>query len=117
MSLIYSYSKQFVDDGLKLKPYPPEWQTETNEVIVDNNKFKEFFYDHFEIDPEGMISKGDFEDIIKDKLKNGNYNYKDELKKLRICYKYDSQLRKKGRKGFYVGFKEIESEGNTEMEC
>jgi hypothetical protein len=110
MSLIYSYSKQFVEDGYKIKPYPVEWQIETNEVIVDNNKFKEFFYNNFEIDPDGMISKMDLEDIIKEKLKGGNYNYKDELKKLRICYKYDSQLQKNKQKGFYKGFKVIKSD-------
>ncbi len=35
----------------------------------------------------------------------GNCNIKDELKKIRINFRYNSQEREKGDKGFFHGFK------------
>jgi hypothetical protein len=104
MALIYSYSKQFVDDGYKLKTYPKDWELETKDVIDQNSKFKDFFEDNFEIDPEGIVSKSQFETKMKESLK-GNFNVKDELKKLKINYKYNAHLRRNGERGFYTGFK------------
>jgi hypothetical protein len=104
MALIYSYSKQFVDDGYNLKQYPKDWELETKDVITQNSKFKEFFEEYFEIDSEGKVSKNQLETRVKEFLK-ANYNIKDELKKMRIAYTYNSQERGNGDKGFYHGFK------------
>jgi hypothetical protein len=104
MALIYSYSKQFVDDGYKLKTYPKDWELETKDTIEQNSKFKDFFEDFFEIDSEGKVSKRQIETRMKEFLR-GNYNIKDELKKLKINFRYNSQERKNGDKGFFYGFK------------
>ena len=112
MALIYSYSKDFVDYGNKLKPYPKEWQEESNDVVSDNNKFKEFFDNYFEIDSDGLTSKFEFENLIKSNLR-GNFNIKDELKKMKIKFTYNSHMRKDGKRGFYSGFKLIERDDET----
>jgi hypothetical protein len=93
-----------VDDGCKLKTYPKDWELETKDVIEQNSKFKDFFEDYFEIDSEGKVSKRQIETRMKEFLR-GNYNIKDELKKLRINFRYNSQERENGDKGFFHGFK------------
>lgn len=47
MSLIYQYSKSFVDDGFKMKPLPKDWEEEGKNIVAGNNKFQEFFDKYF----------------------------------------------------------------------
>jgi hypothetical protein len=98
----------------KLKDYPAEWNEEAEEVMKDNNQFSEWFKETFEIKEGAMIHKDDFELIIN-ASKYKNLKIKDELARMKISYKYESQkeVSEKGkgkRKGFWVGFKEQEPE-------
>jgi phage/plasmid-associated DNA primase len=126
MSLIFQYSKKFVDDEYALKPYPSDWQESTTQIVDDNNLFVSFFFQNFFIPPphpkvdnasdvvvdddnKVCISKEDVEFILKDF--KGKINFKDELKRMKLNITYDSQLRKKNQlgkwtKGFFVGLRE-----------
>jgi hypothetical protein len=82
MDLIYSYSKKFVDDGYKLKPYPAEWNKVKEETISDSNPFVEFMKHHYEF--------GNGEDFVESEFslkkfleinKFGNIKFNDEVKK------------------------------------
>jgi len=82
MDLIYSYSKQFVDDGYKLKAYPVEWEQVKQETLSDSNPFAEFIKHHYEF--------GDGEDFVESEFslkkflefnKFGNVKFNDEVKK------------------------------------
>ena len=108
MELIFQYSKQYADNNYKLCSYPSAWAKESEDVARDNNKFEEYFYNRFEIDPIGTVSKRVMDSIISG-YKDEQIIIKDELKKMKIAFTYDSQTRVKGEKtkGCYVGFKEI----------
>ena len=118
MELLFKYSKKFVDDGFKLKPYPVDWKQESDEVVKDNNKFQEFFDDRFEVVVGAETSKADVEGVLamfpdrKVDLKM----FKDALKAMRISYTYDSQKREGGKKGWWSGFKKRSVE-NADQEC
>ena len=82
MDLIYSYSKQFVDDGYKLKAYPVEWEQVKQETLSDSNPFAEFIKHHYEF--------GDGDDFVESEFslkkflefnKFGNVKFNDEVKK------------------------------------
>jgi hypothetical protein len=107
LALLFKYAKKYVDDGYKLQPYPSEWIQETENVAIQNNKFDEFFYDNFEIDKHGFICKHDVDDILS--RYHEKVNLKDELKRMRVEFTYDSQKRGEGEKikGLWYGFKEI----------
>jgi len=110
--LILTYSNQYYLEQ-KLKDYPEEWDEEAKDIIKQNNKFDEWFFDRFEVITDGMIYKEDFEFILKE-CPDKTIKIKDELKKLKIPFKYDSQkvVRKDGKalKGWWVGFREIQEE-------
>ena len=76
-----------------------------------NNKFDEFFYNTFELDPAGEVSKQTI-DLQMTPL-NFHVNLKDEFKRMRINCTYDSQKRLKGEntKGVWTGFKFIQLNG------
>jgi hypothetical protein len=115
--LILTYSNKYWKEK-KLKEYPSEWNEEAEDVMKDNNEFSEWFKDTFEIKEGAMIHKTDFETILN-ASKYKNLKIKDELARMKISYKYESQkeVSEKGkgkRKGFWVGFKEQEPEPETE---
>lgn len=116
MSLIYQYSKKYVDNNFKLCSYPDEWVQERDDVIRDNNKFEEYFYNHFEIDNDGIVSRRVMDSIISG-YKNEAITIKDELKKMKIAYTYDSKKKAKGERtnGCFMGFKEILYEDNLSV--
>jgi len=114
MSLIYKYSKMYVDDGYKLKPFPGEWNKETKETIESNNKFKIFFDENFDIGLDKSISMKDMQSTCSN-YKGGEINIKDEIKKLKISsIKYDSQMEKKKQKGWFIGFGEKKEESSDQ---
>jgi phage/plasmid-associated DNA primase len=105
LSLIFQYSKMYIDEG-NIKPHPDDWSDETKDVCADNNKFTIWFDEHFETGDLFKICKKDFESIVKVN-DMGDINVKDELKRMRINFRYDSQMREGGKKGFYIGFRHI----------
>lgn len=130
LALIYSYSNMYVNDGYKLKHFPIEWEKDTKETIQDNNKFKVFFDDYFDwIEPKRFeelnamtdkerlltdegISKQRLEELLQQYPQFKDKNIKDELKKMKQKFIYDSQQRAKGydKKGIWYGFKETNIE-------
>ena len=107
MSLIYQYSKSFVDDGFKMKPIPKDWEEESKNIVASNNKFQEFFDKYFIADSEGKASKKRIEEIMTEC--NIHANIKDELMKMKLAVKYNSQGKCKGSgsvKGVWEGIRE-----------
>lgn len=102
--LIFKYSKLYYDEK-KLKPYPDEWKKHGDEIIEDNNKFQQWFYDNFEIEKDLKISKHDFEEGMPIEFKN--IKIKDELLRMKVQFEYDKNLKKKGNRGVYKGFDKI----------
>jgi len=114
MELIYQYSKKYVDNHYKLCDYPKAWLEECEDVARDNNKFEEYFYNHFEIDPNGTVSKRVVDYIISG-YKEEKVIIKDELKKMKIAFTYESQTRgnKEKNRGLYLGFKETKYDNES----
>lgn len=116
--LILSYSNKYWNEK-KLKEYPTEWNEEAEDVMKDNNQFSEWFKDTFEIKEGAMIHKTDFETIMN-ASKYKNLKIKDELVRMKIAFKYESQkeVSEKGkkRKGFWMGFKEKDPEPEPDPE-
>ena len=112
LHLIFTYSKLYWEDK-KLQPYPALWKEDGDEVMEDNNKFEGWFGDNFIVGDEYKITKVEFEMIIA----NSPHKYvtvKDELKRMRVSFKYDSQERiKSSKKGVYTGFGKLETDDNN----
>ena len=117
MELIYQYSKKYVDSHYKLCEYPAAWLQECEDVAHENNKFEEYFYNNFEIDPNGTVSKRVIDTFVSG-YKDEQIIIRDELKKMKIAFTYESQTRAKGEKnrGCYFGFKEISFDDETDKE-
>ena len=116
MSLIYQYSQAFYNDGLKMKSYPEDWNETTKQIIQETNKFQEFFEKWFIEDPNGTIAKKKLEEFLKEN--NQHVHINDELIKMKITFKYNSQEKKGGFKGWFSGFRqktpeEIEEENKA----
>ena len=109
MELIYQYSKKYVDNKYSLCKYPDEWMSECEDVVNDNNKFEEYFYNHFDIDANGSVSKPDVDAYVEEFVRKEKEQIviKDELKKMKIKYTYDCKTRaaKQRTRGIYHGFK------------
>jgi hypothetical protein len=105
--LILTYSNKYWTEK-QLKPYPCEWNEEANEVMSDNNKFEEWFYDNFEVGENNSIHKLEFESILNNSIYK-SVKIKDEFARMKLKIKYDCQKREsingKQFKGFWVGFK------------
>ena len=102
LSLIFQYSKKYIDKG-SIEPHPDDWSEETKDVCADNNKFTLWFNENFEIGDDCKISKKELENELK--FHNlGNTNIKDELKRMRIKFKYDCHKKLNGGTGVYFGF-------------
>ena len=114
LGLIFKYSKMFVDDGYQLKPHPDEWKQETKDVVENNDQFQTWFSDNFELGNDFKISKRELETHVNaftiDSPKKINITVRDELKRMNIVYKYDSQIRleKERTKGVFFGFRWID---------
>lgn len=116
LHLIFTYSQDYLVNDC-LKPYPNEWNEEAKENIADNNKFAEWFNEYFEVGAEYECFKVDLEDIMPNEFKS--LKIKDELSRMKIAFKYDSQKRGKGanrKKGAFIGFQKIEVEVCEEEE-
>ena len=58
--------------------------------MAENDKFSEWFYKNFDIGADKQINKEPFTEIIKNSPIKG-VKIKDELARLKIGYKYESQ--------------------------
>ena len=118
LHLIYEKSKDYFINK-KLADYPVEWQEESNQVIEDNEGFKNWFDDNCEIGWHRCVNKKAFDDMFKTAL--SGYKLKDELKKFKAGIKYDCQRREsnggKQLKGFWVGFGVKDHNMFCEKEC
>jgi hypothetical protein len=117
--LILTYSNKYWIEK-SLKEYPIEWKDDADEVMNDNNKFEEWFKDTFEIKDDYLISKQSFESILNNSSFK-NIKIKDELKRMKINFKYDSQRQEyddngKRIKGFWIGFKENDDDARLDIE-
>jgi hypothetical protein len=110
--LILTYSNKYWNEK-KLKDYPVEWIEQAEDVMNDNNEFSEWFKDVFEVKAGAYIHKATFETILN-ASKYKNLKIKDELARMKISYKYESQKQEyEGgvrKKGFWVGFEERKPE-------
>lgn len=106
MDLIYEYSNKFINNK-KLTEYPSEWNKETLQTIEDNNKFMEFFNKWFIVDKDAIVSKKEVDDIMKHYTDDKNIKIREELKRARIWFEYDSKGKapKKRESGKYNGFR------------
>jgi hypothetical protein len=112
MALIYEYSQAFVTDGYKMKPYPKEWKEETDNIVADSDQFSDFFHMWFTEEQGAQMAKKNVDELLKE-LNKGHVNFKDELKRIKVNFKYNSQGRMPGSsvKGVYEGFRK-----RTDME-
>ena len=125
LDLLYDAAYDFVTNK-KLPPFPEEWKLVSKDTTTQNNKFAEFFDKHFEAKEVGCITKHEFESRCENypEFRKGNVNLKDELKKMRITFRYDKDKRMKDsqnqtQKGVFYGFclrKIEESEEGVEEE-
>jgi len=118
LNLIFSYSKKYFENGC-LSPVPIEWLKEKEEAVEDLNKFENWFYDNYQIIEGGSTSKKSLdEEISHTSFKNKKINLKDELKRMKIPFKYNSQeqvyINGVRHKGVYYGFKKIEENGEED---
>ena len=104
LQLIFTYSKSYYEEK-ELKKYPCEWAKEAEENLDDNNHFESWFNDNYEIGPNFKVSKTELENSVPHGLKETKI--KDELKRMKLPFSYDSQMRSKGQKGFFIGFQRI----------
>ena len=109
LNLLYSYSKQFVDDNYQLKPHPKEWMKEGKEVIKNNNTFHEFIEDNFVFAPQFTVWKNQVEDILKLYTKSTvDFGaFRDELKAIyHKNFEYESQKKQRPNRGLLYGLRE-----------
>ena len=107
--LLASYSNKYATEK-RLQEYPADWKEEADEQMASNNEFEEWFLDTFEFHPDNVISKREFDYIIK-ASKFANYKVKDELTRMKKWFKYKSQDRTVGSgqvRGVWYGFKKIQ---------
>jgi phage/plasmid-associated DNA primase len=107
LHIIFTYSKDYIEKNC-LRPYPEEWDEEAKENIADNNKFSEWFDETFEVGDDFICFKVDFENVTPSEFKS--LKIKDELARMKIKFKYDSQMKSKSidgsrKKGAFVGFR------------
>lgn len=110
MDIIYSYSKRFYENDFKMCDYPDEWKQETEESISTNNEFNDFFYGHFEVDPEAILSKRIVDEIVCQYKGSGPIRLKDELLRMGVHFTYDCKKKapKERGQGIWIGFKVVD---------
>ena len=111
MDIIYSYSKRFYENDFKMCNYPDEWKQETEESVSTNNEFNDFFYGHFEVDPNAMLSKRVVDEIVGQYKGSGPIRLKDELLRMGVHFTYDCKKKapKERGQGIWTGFKVVDN--------
>lgn len=110
LDLIFSYSKQFCDKNYTLFEWPADWTKENSQVMNDNDPFRNWFDDNFQLGPESThsITREALDEVCfqwKDK-----FSVRDKLKSYNIAFRYECDEKRRGatKKGVYYGFKYIE---------
>jgi hypothetical protein len=111
MELLFEYSKKFVDDGYKLKPYPADWAGDTEELCVGNNVVRENIEHTFEFAADAKMNKSEMEYQFG-RLNISKNHFKDVMKVMGKKVTYDSQKKYKKCLGVWFGIKlkEVEKE-------
>jgi hypothetical protein len=81
MDLIYSYSKNVINNEFVLSEYPSEWNEVKKECLVDNNPFAEFIIEHFEFGNDYQITEHSLKQYFKLCKINDKIKFTDEVKK------------------------------------
>jgi phage/plasmid-associated DNA primase len=114
LHLIFSYSKKFAETGMANQP--ADWKAEKEAVMQGNDLFKDWFETKCAVGGGLRVSKQTMEEQLKTVKK---FNLRDELKRMRVAFTYESQERMTvngaRHKGVYHGFGMIvEEEGDPE---
>jgi hypothetical protein len=81
MDLIYSYSKNVINNEFVLSEYPCEWNEVKKECLIDNNPFAEFIIEHFEFGNDYQITEHSLKQYFKLCKINDKVKFTDEVKK------------------------------------
>jgi hypothetical protein len=81
MDLIYSYSKNVINNEFVLSEYPSEWNEVKKECIVDYNPFAEFIMQQFEFSSDYQITEHSLKQYFKLCKINDKIKFTDEVKK------------------------------------
>ena len=109
--LLVLKSKKYFDDGLKI---PTKYMEIAKDVCEENDKFKIFFENHFEItdNDKNRVSKKEIKDLL-DAYYKCNYSEKtifNDIERLQLNYKKDLRVVYRGvsERGVLVGVKHRE---------
>ena len=94
----------YVRNGLP--PIPEEWKEDKEDMMSDNSPFKDFFESNFVVGEGQQVFRYTLDSILES-YKKGRMDLKDlkdELKKMRVPYKYEKEKMYKGKKGLFKGF-------------
>jgi hypothetical protein len=89
LNLIFDYSKMFVDDEYKVKPYPIEWIAEVEDCCAQNDAFKDWFETNFIVGPKCETKKYKLNFLMKNNGFTG-IKFTDHNKKNRWGFKSDN---------------------------
>lgn len=115
--LIMEYSNRYYNDKALLQ-YPAEWKEEADDNMADNDGFGDWFEERCEVKKDALVHKNSMDELFNNSPFK-NMKLKDEIARLKLPIKYDSQKRlennKNKYKGFWVGFsiKGEDSFGNS----
>ena len=106
LEIIFEYSQKYWLEK-KMCPYPAEWKGEADKIMAENNTFKTWFDDNFELG--GTTENFDFEELMTESQKK---EFKDDLKNLKNKFVYDRLKSGKQREMYVDGFmKKIQKKG------
>ena len=92
----------------EINGYPEEWDEERKDNLNDNNVFKTWFNESFEVGANFECSKKEAEELFN-ASNCKDMKLKDELVRLKLGIEYKAEKRiyynKKQVRGVYVGFK------------
>ena len=103
IDLLLEYGHKYTKDGMC--EMPEEFKEATNNTLSINDEFRMWYEEFCEIGEEFKCSKTEIENNYK---KMDLREMKDEV--ARLGFKYNSQLKHKGNKGIFLGFRMKEKE-------
>ena len=115
LKLLMIYANYYANE-YELRPYPKEWEYEALDDVTTTNNFNNWFENNFIVGKNFHCHNEIFSDKLK-KAELGFIKAKDEFRRMKLNFKYESQLRlKQGDEGYYkpmakgywVGFKCID---------
>ena len=100
LQLIFDFGFDYFKNGLR--PYPSDWNEEKQIAMAGNNKAQAWLEDNLVFGDGLVCGKGEIETRMSQDKKY--FNLRDELKKMKAKFEYESQKKYKGKKGLYTGF-------------